>query len=300
MSRVSLGAALATFAIGVSVHTLDADIQTDGPKLRPKQQVLTVGDATVTLDMDRGVMPAGGKASVTLVATSERPHEVTLQLRAMEDMGIGAERVANPPKQVDSRSITLEAQPGGGPPRVETFTLAKHTKAGGQSEWFDIIATARGQKDAAASVGVRTWSGNTFAMTIEPPVKLPAEGDFTVAVRMKNTAKKPLPVPYVQLGAEIRGPEGLDSEGVTSSDDYEIEEVENPGNEAYDDDGQRITIAPGAEALAIFKIKPRFGIDHFMFVAQAYSEGGGAMATLEAQRPEVPDADPSGVQVSRR
>ena len=117
MKHVTLASALATIAIAVPAgwHALDADIQGDGPQMRPKQETLEVDDdTTVALDLDRGVMPAGGKASVTLVATSDRPHKVAVQLSALENMGYGAERVENPPKLVGSRVVTLDALPGGG------------------------------------------------------------------------------------------------------------------------------------------------------------------------------------------
>ncbi len=303
MSRVFIGAALATVALIVPAgwRALDADIQSDGPKLKPQQQTLTVGDATVTLDMDRGIMPAGGKASVTLVATADRPQKVTVTLNVTEDMGYGDERVENPPKQIARRTVTLDAQPGGGPPRVETFQLARSTKRPGSSAWFDVVATSPQDKAESARVGVATWSGNSFAMSIEPPATIPAEGDFTIAVRVKNTTKKPIPDPYIDVGAGIGGPQGLDSNLIMQSgDDYKIDEVEQPAvaEQPSDDDGRKL-LAPGAESLAIYHVSPRFGVDHFTFVAQASSEAGAAMATLAFDRPQQDAAAPS-VQVSRR
>ncbi|MGE5181848.1 MAG: hypothetical protein ACM31C_07290 [Acidobacteriota bacterium] len=302
MSRVFIGAALATVALVVPAgwRALDADIQSDGPKLRPAQQTLTVGDATVTLDLDRGIMPAGGKASVTLVATADRPRKVTVALNVSEDMGYSGERVENPPKQIARRTVTLDAQPGGGPPKVETFQLARSSKTPGMSEWFDVVATSPQDKDDSARVGVATWSGNSFAMSIEPPATIPAQGDFTVAVRIKNTTKRAMPEPYVQLGARIGGPQGLDSNLlVDDADDYKIDEVEQPeaSEQPTDDDGRKL-LAPGAESLAIYHVAPRSGVDHFTFVAQASSEVGAAMATLAFDRPQQHDA--ATVQVSRR
>jgi hypothetical protein len=280
-------------AVPAGWRALDADIQADGPQMRPKQQSFTIGDANITMDMDRGIMPAGGKASVTLVATSDRPHKVTVRLNATEDMGYGSERVPNPPLEVGERSVTLDALPGGGPPVVATFTFAKKTKKPGYSEWFDISATDAHKKldaeGSAASVGVATWSGNSFGMTIEPPNQLPVEGSFSIAVRIKNTTNKAMKVPYVMIGGRIGGPQGLDTQVIADNDDYKIEEVGDGFDE--EEDPREQMIAPGAERLAVYSVTPRFGIAHFTFVAQARSEdGGGAMATATMDRPE-PDRD---------
>jgi hypothetical protein len=43
-----------------------------------------VGNATVSLDVDRGIMLDSKTASAVLVATSERPHDVTVVVTAME------------------------------------------------------------------------------------------------------------------------------------------------------------------------------------------------------------------------
>jgi hypothetical protein len=272
------------FALTIAVAApLDADIQADGPQLRPKQPTLELDDGTtVTLDLDRGVMPAGGKASVTLVATSDHAHEVTVALRALEDMGYGAERVQNPPKEVDSRTVTLDAQPGGGAPVVQTFKLDRSGKPG-RYEWFDIVATAKHTPDGA-SVGIATWTGNTFAMTIEPPATMPAEGAFTLGVRIKNTTKKPMRVPEVRLGAKIGGVDGLDSQLLINDDDYTIALADEAKPAIDEDDDAKI--APGAEYLEIYKVSPRFGLAHFTFVAHATSyETGAALATLVIDRP---------------
>jgi hypothetical protein len=158
MNRVTIAAALVTCAIAVPAgwRPLDADIQSDGPALRPPASELDLGDAKISLVLDRGIMQAGGKASVTLVATADQAHRVTVQLKALQDMGWGAERVQNPPREVDRRTITLDAQPGGGAPVVETFQLAKSVKKPGRYDWFAIVASSPKAKDAAASVDVVT------------------------------------------------------------------------------------------------------------------------------------------------
>jgi hypothetical protein len=287
------------FALTTAIAVpLDADIQSDGPQLRPKQQSLELLDGTlVTLDLDRGVMPAGGKASVTLVATSDHAHKVTVALRALEDMGYGAERVQNPPKEVEARTVTLEAQPGGGPPKVETFQL-DDTRKLGRYEWFDIVAST---KYAAASVGVATWTGNIFAMKIEPPAAIPAEGAFSLAVRIKNTTKKPLSMPDIRLGAKIGGVDGLDSQLIINDADYAIERIEDPAG-SRDNSGDDAKLAPGAEYLALYRVNPHVGLEHFTFIAHASSwdenNHGAALATLVVDRPHS-EEEPAGALATK-
>lgn len=301
MKHLTLASALTTIAVAVPAgwHVLDADIQSDGPQMRPKQETLELDDGTsVTMDLDRGVMPAGGKASVTLVATSDHPHKVELALSALQNMGYGAERVENPPKVVDERTVTLDAQPGGGPPVVATFRLAKSEKTPGSYEWFDILAKpkhGKGMETLGAEVGLATWSGNSFAMAIEPPAAIPVEGPFTVAVRIKNTTKKPMKQPSLQVGTRISGLDGLSSElGISAYEGTSVELVDDPPTAPNDDDDEPM-LAPGAEHLAIYKIDPAFGTDRVTLVAHAsaYDNIGGALATLTIQRPAAPDAPPT-------
>jgi len=284
----TLAAALVTTALAVPAgwQSLGADIQADGPQLRPKQKTFNFDDGTfVTMDLDRGVMPSGGKASVTLIASSDHAHKVKVSLSVLEDMGYGAERVQNPPLEVESKVVTLDAQPGGGPPLVWTVQLDKKATKLGRHEWFDFIAKpahhAKDEDVEAAVAGIATWSGNSFAMTIEPPAAIPAEGPFTIAVRVKNTTKKPMTIPHVEIGSQIAGIMDLSSSLYFKSDGFEVEPVEES---KYDDDAK---IEPGAEQVSIYKINPEHGIEHFTFVAHADAYGtGAALATLSIERPD--------------
>src|SRR5438045_2780532 len=126
MSRTST---LVAFAATVGLvapaawHALDANIQSDGPATRPKQQTLELDGATVAVDLDRGVLMSGGTLKATLVATSDTPKTIALDVKALEDMGYGNERVENPPKQVGRRTIKIQARPGGGTPVEVAFQL---------------------------------------------------------------------------------------------------------------------------------------------------------------------------------
>src|SRR3954462_6049967 len=147
-------------AVPASWHALGASIQTDGPATRPKHEELEVNDATVSVQLDRGVLMAGGKLVATLVASADAKKTISLDVTALEDMGYGPERVENPPRQVGERRVTVEAAPGGGKPVQVSFTLGAPGKKG-VVRWFDIVvrkAGKRGEDDATAKVGAATWS----------------------------------------------------------------------------------------------------------------------------------------------
>src|SRR5437763_14176860 len=140
---------LAAFSITCAVAmpaALDADIQVDGPEIRSERGTVQIGDATVTFDADRGVMLAGDTVSGVLVATSSRPHDVVVDVRAMQDNGMGEERVPNPPTQAGLRTLTLHARPGGGPPVVASFKFGSHRRATGSYSWYDLHVRAHGSR----------------------------------------------------------------------------------------------------------------------------------------------------------
>src|SRR5438874_1651713 len=219
---------LAAFSITCAVAmpaALDADIQVDGPEIRSERGTVQIGDATVTFDADRGVMLSGDTVSGVLVATSSRPHDVVVDVRAMEDNGFGEERVPNPPTLAASRTLTLHARPGGGPPVVASFQLGSRRAHEGGYRWFDLHVRAHGTRDveAEALASVATWGGNAFPIAIEPPAKIPAKGPFTVAVRITNTTKAAMDYLDVRFGSQLIM-EGIDGMW-TNAQDFEATPV---------------------------------------------------------------------------
>lgn len=266
MSRhITLAAFLVTLAVVVPAawQAPDADIPTDGPRLRPKQTALQTGGATISVDLDRGVLMSGGKLKVTLVGTADTRRKVALDVRALQDNGLGEGRVENPPTEVAKRRITVEAAPEGGKPTEVVFELRPRRMKPGWMEWYDIEVTPAGKRadaesesddedalPSAASVGAVVWGGNNLAMKLEAPASAPAgDGPFTVKVRVKNTAKQPIQYLDLRLGGPTLdyGPmEGLSFWG---DDNYEVEQV------AVSDDGDEI--APGAERVYEYKVTPK-------------------------------------------
>jgi hypothetical protein len=269
MSRhITLAAFLATLAVVVPAawHALDADIPADGPLLRPKQATLHTGGAAISVELDRGVLLSGGRLKVTLVGTADTARKVALDVRALQDNGVGPERVENPPTEVARRRITIEAAPGGGKPTELTFELRpRHARPGGM-EWFDIDVTPVGKRgDAvsyygsedepatAAKVGAVVWGGNNLAMTLEAPARILAVDEaFAVKLRVKNTTRQPIEYVDIRLGGptlEYSAMEGLTFYG---DDNFDIERVEGDG------DGDE-SIAPGAERVYEYRVTPRGG-----------------------------------------
>ena len=274
------------FSITVAVAlpaTLVADVQVDGPEIRPAQQTVKIGDASVSFDVDRGVMLEGETVSAVLVATSARAHDVVVDVDALEDMGFGEERVPNPAREAGSRTLTLHARPGGGPPVVASFKLGSRRAPKGSYSWYDLHVHAHGlYRDDEAVAGIATFSGNPFAIAIEPPVKIPAKGPFTMAVRIKNTTKLPWDYAYVDLGSALMEV-GLDGMQPIAKD-FDAQPV----------DGQRFDeqIAPGAEKLVIYKIKPHDDTQqHFSFVAFARTSAREALEVRTFDR-SAPDPEP--------
>ncbi len=285
-------------------RALDATIERDGPAARPKQHILHTGDAAVTVDLDRGVMMAGGKLKVTLVGTADTAHKVSLDVRALQDNGIGEERVSNPPTVVGKRRITIEAAPGGGKPTEVTFQLGS-TKRKGVVQWYDVDVTPAGVKADhlnydddepgtegsvanAAKVGAVVWAGNTFGMVIEPPPTIPATGPFQVAVRIKNTTRKSLDWVDVTLGGPELDYNGM--EGLMMSPDLETSPFEVSAIEAADDP----VVAPGQERAFMFTVTPKTpGLRTFTLVANARAGRGGALDVITFERPAAADAAPA-------
>jgi len=270
MSRhITLAAFLATLAVVVPAawHALDADIPADGPLLRPKQATLHTGGAAISVELDRGVLLSGGRLKVTLVGTADTARKIALDVRALQDNGMGPERVENPPTEVARRRITIDAAPGGGKPTELTFDLRPRRARPGGMEWFDIDVTPAGKRgDAvsyygseeepatAAKVGAVVWSGNNLAMTLEAPARIPAGDEaFAVKLRVKNTTKQPIEYVDIKLGGpslEFSAMEGLTFYG---DDNYDVERVE--ATQDGDGDGDD-SIAPGAERVYEYKVTP--------------------------------------------
>jgi hypothetical protein len=286
-------------AVPAAWHALDANIQTDGPATKPKQSTLEVDGAVVSVDLDRGVLLAGGTLKATLVATADTRKKISLDVRAMEDMGYGEERVENPPLQVGGRKITIEAAPGGGKPVEVAFSLGDRGRRG-VARWFDIEVTKAGEKrpandegwqQAMARVGAVTWSGNSFPIAIEPPAVIPTDKPFTVGVRVTNTTKKEIPWLEVDLGGTEVSYGGLEgSLYLNSGEDapYSTTRVE----EEISDE----PLKPGESRVYHYLVTPRpelDGVKQYTLSAHAHGGNRGALALETFKATPAPETPPA-------
>ena len=284
---IGLAAALATVAVVVPAgwRLLGADIQVDGKHLRPLQQTLTIDGVKVTLDVDRSVILTGDTVKATLVATSDTPKTVAIDLRALHSSNYQGERVEQPWTSIDRETIRLVAAPGGGKPVVSSITLGKRLSKPALTDSFKIMITPHGTKvgtneyaddeksgfsqlaeaGKAAAVGVRGWSGNNLGMTIEARGPISADAPFTIAVRVKNTTGHKLDIhPWVDLSTEaaLAG-----TEDAADQAPLQIESVDKEGNSEE--------WKKGAEDVALFKVTAHGKLPkHVTFLASAIANNG--------------------------
>src|SRR5215470_9514821 len=96
--NTTIAAAVVTIAVAVPAgwRALDADIQSDGKRLRPLQQSFTVDGTRITLDVDRHVVMTGDTVTATLVAFSETARPIAVDLWALHTSNYEGSRVDQP------------------------------------------------------------------------------------------------------------------------------------------------------------------------------------------------------------
>ena len=127
-------------------HSLGADIERDGKHMRPMQQVMTVDGVHVALDVDRSVVITGDTVTAKLVATADKPQDVTVDLRALHTQNYSGERVERPWQQIDRETITLHAAPDGGPAVTTRIKLGERPDELALEDSFKILVTKHGLK----------------------------------------------------------------------------------------------------------------------------------------------------------
>ena len=297
-------------------HALDADIQHDGKHMRPMQQETTIDDVKVTLDVDRAVVMTGDTVTATLVATSDKPKDVTVDLRALHTENYAGERVERPWQQIDRETITLHAAPGGGKPVSTRIKLGDRpaelaledsfkimvTKAGlkpvvrefdgGKAPDYDALgASDDGSENPIAGIYIRGWSGNSLGMKIKPEGTVSSDKPFTIAVRIKNTTGHKLgSIPYINLTTE-------DQLDATDGDQEPAVAIDRIDDDAAttNADGSEKPLKRNAEYVAKFTITPHRKLPATIsFLATATENDGlgphGAGA-MDIETFKVTDAD---------
>jgi hypothetical protein len=287
MSRnTTLAAFILTVAVIVPAgwHALGADIQTDGKRLRPLQQSFVVDGTRITLDVDRRVVMTGDTVKATLVAFSDTPKQIAVDLIALSSSNYEGARIETPWVPIDRETIKLTAAPGGGKPVDTMIKLGDMPDRPALTDSFKIYVTPHGKKPPrfegedrvdyetgvsegyAAATEITGWSGNNLKMSIEPEGRPTSDAPFTIAVRVKNTSGQALAhAPSVSLSTEatLEGTEAANHEDAAVA----IEQIETDVPEFGDDDAFR-----GDKAMVVrYRVTPRKpGLRKMTFLASAY------------------------------
>ena len=288
MSRnITLAAFLVTVAIIVPAgwHALGADIQTDGKRLRPLQQSLMVDGARVTVDVDRSTVMTGDTVKARLVAFSDTPKQITVDLRVLHSSNYAGERVEQPWVPIDRETIKLTAAPKGGKPVDTAIKLGELPDQSALIDSFKVYVSAHGQKPPkreyddsldydvgisegrAAAIAITGWSGNSLNMAIKAEGRPTADAPFTVAVRVKNTSGQELAhMPYVTLSTEA-ALEGTEDEGHEEAG-VVLERIDNDTEGSdYETPFKR-----GQTMVAKFRVTPhQKGLRKMTLLAQAFA-----------------------------
>ncbi len=293
---------LATFLITVGVTApalLDANIEVDGKKLRPHEQTFTIDGTRVTLDIDRALVTTGDKVTATLVAYSDTPKQVALDLRLVQTHLQLGERMEPPSHQIDREKLTLKATPEGGKTQV-SLVLGSPRKALGQLDRFAIYVAPHGtpspakhdfdgdgddgmdywqaniEAGKAAAVDVMGWSGNSISMKTSVDGPIVAGQPFVVAVRVKNTTGVTLPYP-----AQVELTTGADLAGKV----YEDNAV---AIEALDDaTADKPSVKRGAEVVRRFRVTPSSPMSQITLAVSATAYGDGIGPILGGARDAI-------------
>jgi hypothetical protein len=234
------------------------------------QQTLTIDGVDVALDVDRSVVMTGDTVTATLVATSDTPKDVKIDLRALHSTNYSGERVERPWQQLDRETITLHAAPGGGKPVTTRVKLGDRPSELALEDSFKIMINKHGLKPekrefdtgrkapdydalagedgaSAAGVYIRGWSGNSLGMKIEPKGSITSGAPFTIAVTIKNTTGHKLESqPWISLTT---------SDELAATDDesrpaLDIEPVETDG------DGEPKPLKKNGTVTQLFTVTP--------------------------------------------
>jgi hypothetical protein len=286
----TLAALFITVAVIVPAgwHALDADIQTDGKRLRPLQQSFLIGDTRVILDVDRTVVMTGDTVTATLVAFSDTPRQVKVDLLALHSSNYEGARVEAPWTPFDRETLKLTAAPRGGTPVKTRIQLGTRPDAPALDDDFKIYVTAHGKKPPrseaedspdydigitegyAAGISINGWSGDNLTLAMAPEGRPSSDAPFTIAVRVKNTSGQELTRrAWINLSTEaaLAGTEAADHQDAQVL----IEKIESDtaGDETTTD-AQEIPWKRGEVVTARFRVTPRKpGLGKITFLASA-------------------------------
>jgi hypothetical protein len=318
-NKTTLAACLVTMAVIVPAgwHALDADIQSDGKRLRPLQQSFVIDGTRVTLDVDRRVVMTGDTIKATLVAFSDIPKQVSIDLIVLHSSNYEGERVEQPWVPIDREVLKLTAAPRGGKPIDTMLTLGERPRGPALVDDFKVYVTQHGNKPprregddrvdydigvtdgTAAAVAITGWSGDNLKMSIVAEGRPTGNEPFTVAVKIKNTSGESLAHhPWVSLSTEsaLEGTEEAEHEdaGVAIERVY-ADRADGEGEGGMDEVG---TLERGEVTVARFRVTPnKQGLRKLTFLASAFESddmpGPIKAGAMDARTFTLTDATPA-------
>jgi hypothetical protein len=103
--------------VPAALHGLTAGPKQVAKLVAPGAGSFELGGAKIDVSVDRSVVDPGDKVKITLVASADRAHKVTVGVLVLESMGSYNGRVPEPPIGIEHETLTLEAKAGGGAAR---------------------------------------------------------------------------------------------------------------------------------------------------------------------------------------
>ncbi len=197
--------------------TAHANLEVDGKQLHPLQQSFAIDDVKITLDIDRQVVRTGDTVTATLIAYSETPKKVKVEVSTLHTRNYEGEPNDTPWERIARGTVVLTSGPNGGTPVTTRLALGTRPKLPALTDSFRVFAAAPGTKPpedelgtdqltksgGAAVVAVRGWSGDDLDMVIAADGAVTLDAPFTVEVRTKNTTGRVLSArPWIELATE--------------------------------------------------------------------------------------------------
>jgi hypothetical protein len=109
--------------VPTAFHTLKAGPKQVAKLLALDSHQLQIGDATVDVSADKGIIDPGGKVRITLTATSPTRQRIGLDVLVLQAMGSGGGRVDSPPVRVAREHVELRVAPDSGASKQLAFVL---------------------------------------------------------------------------------------------------------------------------------------------------------------------------------
>ena len=285
-SRLGTITALLTMSILIpaSWDSLGADGPEGSQEARPALQTLDLGDAKVTISVDRPIVDVGERVRVALAAESTGGSDVavTVALQAQDNMRMS--RMPSPPITVESERVTLA---GNGTSKEISFLLKGSAfegmdpmqMAGGITQ-YTILVTKAGPANEKKQATLEVWNGLADvagAAMVQVAARQPAaydvamsfagtdaDGNATGKVVIRNISKKALKGFNVNLTSY---PSFMLNAGDFKAVQWTVK-WDNGGN------GQVAELAAGAEKVLTFTAKPQSG-DEGTLYANVWAEFGG-------------------------